>query len=442
MLDKIKYTLLFAITLCFAASCGKDPYFDFEVSGEGSGQHVTPDRTVSPDVRNVLIYVAAGFNNLSGSLAQDVDELWNNPLPGRRTSTDPVLLILSRIADSSDYSNPSPAVLYRLYSDEDGRAVGDTLRTWSAETPLSKASTLREALEFVEDSFPGNRYGMMFSSHATGWLPARYYYNPNVFETPDVSVSRRAPGRNLREVFPPLVQEAGMPAVKSIGMDEGDQVLEMELEDFAAAIPFHLDYLIFDACLMGCVEVAYELRGVADLVGFSPTEVLAYGFDYSTLTGFLMTGTPDPIGVCRAYFDFYNAQTDGKMRSATISVVETGKMDALAQVCKSLFEKYRDKIAVLPGNQVQGYFRNNRHYFYDLQDILVQAGITAQEQASLSDALDQCVVYKAATPSFLLDISIKSYSGLSMYLPSMGSTYLDTFYRSHVAWNQATSLVQ
>ena len=116
-------------------------------------------------------------------------------------------------------------------------------------------------------------------------------------------------------------------------------------------------------------------------------------------------------------------------------------MDALVDVCSMLFEKYRTEISQLPGYLVQGYFRFERHYFYDLKDILVKAGITPEEEALLQDALDKCLLYKAATPSFL-SITIKNYSGLSMYLPSKGTSLLDKYYREHIAWNRATGLVK
>jgi hypothetical protein len=37
--------------------------------------------------------------------------------------------------------------------------------------------------------------------------------------------------------------------------------------------------------------------------------------------------------------------------------------------------------------------------------------------------------------------SIRAHSGLSMYLPSRGSSFLDNYYKTHIAWNQATELV-
>ena len=214
----------------------------------------------------------------------------------------------------------------------------------------------------------------------------------------------------------------------------------MELDAFAAAIPFHLDYLLIDACLSGCVEVAWQFKDKADIVGFSQTEVLAEGFDYKTITSRLLQQTPDPVQVCKDYFARYEIQT-GQYCSATISAVDTREMEPLASLCKALFEKYRSKLNTMSGNNVQGYFRFDRHFFYDLKDILVKAGITAQEKAELQEALDRCVIYKAATDYFL-SIRINTACGLSMYLPSMGSEYLDESYLNHLAWNGATLLVK
>ena len=439
MLRRTFHIIGMLILLVGTSACFKDGNFDFKVAGEGSSTYKAPVRQPSsPDVRNVLLYIAGGFNSLSGYLSEDIGDLESSTLPSRNSPTEPVLLILSRLPQDpqfQDYSVPMSPVLFRLYAGDDGAPVRDTIRIWSKDTPLSTVECMSEAFEAVEKAFPGNRYGLVFSSHASGWLPPRYYDNPNLFE----STSSGAAGRRVSaRPFPPI--DRNDPPVKSVGMDNGDPILEMDLEEFAACIPFHLDYILFDACLMGCVEVAYELREVTDLVGFSQTEVLANGFDYMNLSGHLLSRTPDPIAVCEDYFDYYDHQT-GSGRSATISVVDTQELEPLAKLCSQLFEKYREILQTLPGRRVQGFFRYERHFFYDMKDVLVQAGITPEEEAQLQSALDKCVLYKASTPSFL-GIKISRYSGLSMYLPSMGTSYLNDYYRNHLAWNRDTQLVK
>ena len=122
-------------------------------------------------------------------------------------------------------------------------------------------------------------------------------------------------------------------------------------------------------------------------------------------------------------------------------MLDLRRIDTLAQVCAKLFGKYRNKLQTLSAVGVQGYFRFDRHFFYDLKDILVHAGITPEEEAELDQALNTCIVYKAATAQFL-SIDINTYSGLSMYLPSRGTPLLNSFYRENMAWNAATGLVE
>ena len=133
---------------------------------------------------------------------------------------------------------------------------------------------------------------MIFSSHATGYLPSGYYTNPNGYKFKKSAMLRSrgipAPVPYIEPDFDP-----SLPMVKSIGQDQvgpsnGRVSYEMELADFAEAIPMKLDYILFDACLMGGIEVAYELRGKCGQVGFSQAEVLAEGFDYKKLTQHLL----------------------------------------------------------------------------------------------------------------------------------------------------------
>ena len=203
----------------------------------------------------------------------------------------------------------------------------------------------------------------------------------------------------------------------------------------------HLDYILFDACLMGGVEVAYELHEKTDMIGFSQTEVLAEGFDYKQLTTHLLQNEEaDPERVCEDYFVQYDIQ-DGVYRSATISLVDCTMMDELVSVCRNLFDTYREQIRSLDPDGVQQFFRSSYHWFYDLESILTKAGATEAELNCLYNALDKCMIYKAHTPDFMNAFDILTYCVLSMYLPSQGSAELDKFYET-LKWNQATGLVR
>lgn len=410
--------------LALTVSC-RDVNFDPIPSG-GTDPYQPTRRTEVEQTRNVMIMVSGGHNSLSSYLTADLIEMADGFLPQGTYLSANVLVVLSRLPVNG-FSTTSVPVLYRLYEGSDGKPVRDTLKRWGTEDRLFGDTVLKDALQTVQNRFPAKSYGMVLSSHASGWLPPGYYDKPSVFEG----------NSGNQEVF----------SHRSIGQDkDNNDSVELDLMSFVDAIPYHLSYLVLDCCLSGGVEVAWALRGKVDKVAFTQTETMAEGFDYSAIVQRLVgSDTPDPLGVCQDFYNYY-IQQSGMMQSATISLVETQRMDALGALCASLFEKYRSSIQALQDSQVQGYYRFDRHFFYDFRDILVKAGIDDGELAQLDDALSQCILYKAATPWFMRGgvdaFQIKTHSGLSMYLPSMGSTYLSNYYKENIEWNHVTHLVK
>ena len=412
-----------------------------------------------PDKKNkfdrVMILYAAGCNSLSSSIQENIRDLKTGFIPEKKDKR--ALIVVSHSpAGYLTYTPETESYIIRLYKSK-AQVVADTVKTIPAGKFLTQPGVMKDVLSYVKDSFKSEHYGMIFSSHATGWLPEGYFNNPTSQGGGGSSWTWSAPRRSLSlpEGAVPYYEpehEEGLPLTKSIGQEDtyhGETKISYEMSqlDFAANIPMHLDYLIFDACFMGCIETAYELRNVVDLVAFSPTEVLQYGFQYKTLASHLLEGEPDLYKACKDFFDKYDQET-GIMRSATVTLVNCSKLENLKSVCSDLFQRYREAIAAVNPEEVQPYFRSYHHWFYDMEDILLKAGINATEKANLENALSQCIVYKAATPTFYLStlgagsgFPINVYSGFSMYLPCNGSPDLDNFYKT-LAWNKATGLVQ
>lgn len=385
--------------------------------------------------RKVMLLYEAGFNSLSGDLAMNISTLKDGYLPGAGFDED-ILLVFSHLRSGS-YSNETAPVMTRLYQ-VNGVPVTDTLRVWPAGTQIADAAIVTEVLTWVRDEFPASGYGAVFSSHATGWLPEGYYINPKKYEgsSRTGSVWYTPPRHSFGQEY----------------YDSGTKTSEIELHDFAAAIPYKLDYILFDACLMGTVEVAWELKDACSYVAFSPCEIPAAGFDYSTLTSHLLKQKePDLKGVCEDYFARYR---NDSAYGAAITMVDCGALDPLAAVCRDLFETYRSSIRSLSGSNVQVYDRimgsKDFYVFFDLKDLLREAGATDLELSEVQDALDQALVYEAHTDRFI-SVDLTRTCGLAVYLPAYadyrrdiwhGTKFLDTFYKDNVAWNDATLLVE
>ena len=398
--------------------------------------------TKNKQYNRVMLLYSAGYNNLASYLKGDIEELKRGGLPTAKA--EDVVLVYSHFPTSSGYNTPTNPTLVRLTSRKDKTVYADTLFTFPDDAISASAEQIENVLTFVKDNFKAKSYGMIFSSHATGYLPTGYYQDPENGS----SLIEWADGIGRRLTAAPYIEleyDPSLPMVKSIGQDQvgtsGSYIsYEINLNDFADAIPMQLDYLLFDACLMGGIEVAYELKEKVGKVGFSQTEVLADGFCYENLTTHLLGGdTIDVVSVCTDYFNQYEVQS-GVYQSATISLIDCTKLSPLAETCKDLFSRYSDVIKTLDHNKVQKFYRMDKHWFYDLESILINAGINENELAELHAELDECVIYKAHTPKFMNDFKIHTFCGFSMYLPSHGSEKLDTFYKK-LKWNQDTGLV-
>lgn len=407
---------------------------------EGRTVYSLGDSHIEDVTTNVLIFLAAGFNNLYPDIQGNLTQMINSAVPNRDSPCK--LVVVSHFATNYAYTPPQEIVVEQISMDLGKGIERDTLFHTSAATLLDPA-VMNTALTVVKDRFPAAAFGMLLSSHGTGWMPPGYYGSST--STILFSNHRRSGTQGL---VPYRKNTGEGPRVKTFGAEvylkDGSKLSqEMDIAALAAAIPMHLDYMIFDACLMGSVEVVYELRDVADMICASPAEVLSYGFDYSA-SELLLSRNPSPEGFCEAYFKHYDKMT-GINRSATISVVRTDALGGLASVCRDLTAKYRTQISALDAySNVQRYYRYDWHWIYDFEDVFVKAGIDAEEKARLDAALDACIIYKATTPAFLKSyggFEINTYSGLSMYLPGAGDSALNASYRQ-TAWNKAIQLVE
>ena len=302
---KVVSAALFALVF---AAC--EPDFDFNtefehgrIPGEGPQAGV---RQPNEETRNLLLLYSAGFNNLSSYLSQDIEDLKRGWLPGGSRNDDVLLVYSHKLSRSGSYTEKTPSYLYKIWRDASGQVVSDTLKAYCKDTLSVSATQMNRVLTDVKDMFPARTYGMIFSSHATGYLPAGFYNNPDKYVYGgSVPLAHLSSEGGFVDPYAHMVKSVG------VQQESGLVVREMEIADFAEAIPFRMDYILFDACLMGGVEVAYELKDKTRLVGFSPAEVLVEGLDYSSLASHLLDNDePDVLSVCEDYFLQYDEQRD------------------------------------------------------------------------------------------------------------------------------------
>ena len=252
------------------------------------------------------------------------------------------------------------------------------------------AGRMRQVINDIIGMYPAPGYGLVLWSHGTSWLPA---------------------GVQLR----------------SFGEDHGYQ---MDIHALADALPVKFDFILMDACLMGSVEVAYELRNKADFIIASPTETLYMGFPYGQIIPELLQDEPDLKKVATSYFNYYD-QLPYAFRSASVSLINTSELEQLALITNRLISGQAFEAEMFDRKSVQRLDVYEEQYTFDFLDFIEKA-FPDSETGLLKEQLDKTVPYKAHTPEFLGQFAISAFCGLSCYIP-MKSGELNGFYRQ-LAW--------
>lgn len=391
MNKRLPYLLLSLAALFFAACGTDDP---------------APPRTVG---RTLLVYMA-GDNNLA---ADGYANLASITAAMEGFSGDARMLVYL------DIPGGNPRLLEVAPSGQ------RELYRWPSPHNSASPEVLREVIGRVLRDCPADRYGLVLWSHGMAWTPS--------------SATGYFVRSYNRDAQP-------WPATKYFGQDTGATPTGyLETADLAAAMPDGVfDYILFDACFMASVEVEYALRGKADWIIAAPTEVIADGFPYAEITGELLKEVPDLRAVCETYYRHYAEHPRLAYRSASVSLVRTSELDALASATEEL---YGAALAADPAafsamdiSRVQHLDRYRRHFLFDLGSIageLERAGKVSDAAAALwRQQLARTVVYEAHTAAFF-DLPLAECCGLSGYVPVSAYPDLNEYYKT-LEWYKAT----
>jgi hypothetical protein len=335
---------------------------------------------VIPIKRTIIVYMAAN-NDLSGDALVDLEEMQRG-----YTETGANLVVLADVAGEAPY-------LLRI--DETG---GQKIKTYP-EFNSADAAKMKSMLSEIIQMYPADHYGLILWSHGTSWLPA---------------------GLQL----------------KSFGEDGGRQ---MDIIDLTAALPLRFDFILFDACLMGAVEVAYELKDKTDALIASSTETIYKGFPYDLIIPELLASEVNLTRVAQKYFDYYNGQ-QGAYRSATISVTDTYGLDALAEATALVIGDTPFDMTNFDRTAVQRLDVYDEQYVFDFLDFTAKA-FSQVNLVALREQLNKTATYKAHTPRFIEEYDISTYCGLSCYIPHPQRNDLNTYYQQ-LKWCKAAGFSQ
>lgn len=290
---------------------------------------------------------------------------------------------------------PDDAVVYELKSAK-GRCVADTLRRYHNRTFTSRQS-MASLFADLKEIAPARKYAMIVGCHGMAWV-----------HTDEIG----QPQRIMRhyDVVSPL-------HTRYIGGLSAD--CQIETQDFASALKdagLKMEYILFDNCYMSSVEVAYEMKDVAEYIIASPTEIMSSGFPYRRCGEYLL-GNADCVKVAEEFIAFYS---QSKTPYATIAVTDCSEMDNLAAIVRRINQASADvSVAASDLQRMDGYTPT---LFYDFGHYISKKCSDPELLDAFSRQLDKTIIYKGNTEYYYSALAgpvrIDHFSGMNTSAPS------------------------
>ena len=410
-----------------------------------------PDVPVTPVGQTVFMFFPWS-NSLLSDFRRTVEDM--QTVVAQRSMKDERIMVFMATSERE-------AVLFELKK-QNGRCLTDTLRRYS-DRPFTSRQWLTSLFSEVMTLAPASRYGMVVGCHGLAWVPVQGQRN-----------ARKRLGSQERIEEDNLYKEEkidkegddlmhfevqGPVTTRFIGGTYPETQIETtDLADAMADAGLHTEYILFDACYMSSVEVAYELKDVTHYLIASPTEVISYGFPYITMGKHLL-GTPNYKGIVDSFISFYSSYN---LPYGTVAVTDCTQLDALAAIAQQINAAATEQINVAAAeptnaasegklntarsgknvpNGVQIMDGYSPTLFYDLGHLMSLKDAGTVLTAAFAEQLGKTVPYKGHTSQYFTalkdaPVDIKHYSGLNT---SQGSLNHMADRLSETAWYKATN---
>lgn len=261
------------------------------------------------------------------------------------------------------------------------------------EQDMGDVDTLIDFLSWAKGAYPAQHYVLYIYGHGNGW----YIENPDWVEP---AAARTAGG-----------------FIYDYNGDPDNYASAIDVHQFRYALQaakLHTDIIVFGPCLMGGVEVAYELRKVSDYLVASEDITAYFGGDvYATI---LQTMINDPDISARTlaalivdlFIESLRARGDSGVYTMTMAATDLSKLDALAAAIDA-WGRALQPIAADTRDTISETYQCDYSYYRDLGHF-ARLQDTPQARAVL-DALDDAIVYFEYNGA-----DVANTSGFSIYL--------------------------
>jgi len=307
----------------------------------GAASVTTQPATIDRTKWTVLVYMSAASDLYTFSYL-NLNQL-------ERVAANPeVRFVVQWKQSRSTYPNSSfdGTRRYEVKADQSSAIASDLIQDLGLGVDMGRPATLREFVEWGAAYYPSDRTVLVIWGHGNGW--------------------RRKPNEGL---------------TRAVAYDDQMRSAIQIWELKQALSGNKVDILAWDASLMQMLEVAFEVRSVADYIVGSEESPPAEGYPYDTVFARFRDQADAPTrDLAKSFVDGMLSVPSYTSRKITQSVLESSKLDALERAVDGLAVELRANSTalstVVPAvrSATQSYSPSSfpPRYYRDLYDVCLK----------------------------------------------------------------------
>ena len=265
---------------------------------------------------------------------------------------------------------------------------------------------------------PTDRIGIVAGSHASSWLAA----------------SRLS---------------------RAFGEENGVNIDIVDMADAISSTGKSFDFILFDACYMGSIEVCYDFKEVSSYTIASVMEIPAYGFPYNLMLKYLYEGCEDGYKkACQTYLTYYKERVDKNISNSwgTITLIDNQEIDNLTVAIREEILKHKNilKSFDVKSSSLQEYGKlkspiDYRYVSVDLAQLIKTLNNGVMPEL-FSNSLQATVVFTGCLTNTSYEeynVDEENYCGLGIYVPMQGKISWNTYFKTinwykDSGWNEVS----
>ena len=390
--------------------------------------------TDSVNKQTILVYFpwtgSTSKPGLYSDLQNNLDSICQGIIAKKGLNDSRVLVFFSEKYNQS--------TLYDLQYDATNKKVNCVpIKKYEGNSHCS-AEGFAELLNNVKQNAEALNYALIIGAHGCGWTYADDWSNYPFYARPSFGSS--SPINNSFSGIS-FDSDSNNPHTRFFGsVDLKDNSIDVAtLAEGIKLSGLKMQYILFDACYMGNIETAYELKDVTNFLIASSSEIMGYGLPYKSLWNYLNSPTPNYSSIVATSVKYYNT-TDTPYLN--LSAIDCREVEGLASIMKEINSKYTLSESVSL-DSIQRLDAFSPNLFYDMEtyvDSLHPSGYLLDQfknklkaTVKAADHTDYAYSVLFYKPTY---IKIRNYCGVTISDPSQHSVAIKG--REKTGWWKAT----